>query len=705
MGNAADYMKDDEKQEVEPGADEQPKGSDVSPTPSSTSRWRRVRGSRTAPELEYKEIRRGRLPGDRFVRVVRPHGKEFKHPEPGYLVATEEAQKPVGAAAKGWAAIKRVLIGRPLASAMAPHERLTKVKALAVLSSDALSSSAYAIEEILLVLVLAGTGALFINLPVSLAIATLLGIVAFSYRQTIKAYPKGGGSYIVSKDNLGNAPALVAGSSLLIGYLLTVAVSISAGVAAITSAVPALLPYRVALAVFFVVLITIINLRGVREAGTIFSAPTYLFIFSIMVMILIGVFRAVAGGETSSPPLIMATQDLSILLVLRAFAAGCAALTGIEAISDGVPAFKPPESKNAATTLAIMATILAVLFLGVSFLAYQFGIIPQENETVVSQIARTAFGVGIPYYVVQAATMLILVLAANTAFSDFPRLSYFMARDKFLPAQFMFRGDKLAFSIGTVTLAVLAIVLILAFQASTHALMPLYAVGVFVSFTLSQSGMVRRWARIKASGWQRSMIINAIGACTTGIVASVLAASNFTSGAWIVIVLMPISVTMLMAIRRHYSRVSAELTVKNPGQIVMDARKQRVIVPVSGLDLSVLRSLSYATSISDDVTAVHITDDHEQADKMRKEWGQMGSQIPLIIVESPFRTLIPPLLRYIDAIHEQDTSVPITVVLSELIPQHWWEYPLHNQTALRLRAILFLRPNTVAVVVPYHLGH
>jgi amino acid transporter len=667
------------------------------------SHWKRVPGTDRHHELEWKEVRQGRKPGERIVRVVRPHSDEFRHSESGALVVTEKANAPRTAIGRVLQSSKRVLIGRPIATAMQHEERLTKVKALAVLSSDALSSSAYAIEEILLALVVAGSGVLFLNLPISVAIATLLAIVVFSYRQTIKAYPRGGGSYIVSKDNLGNAPALVAGSSLLIGYLLTVCVSISAGVAAITSAVQFLLPYRVELALFFIVLITVINLRGIREAGSIFTLPTYLFIVSILVMIAVSLFRAATSGGVVPPPPIEATEAVTFFLLLRAFASGCAALTGIEAISDGVPAFKPPEWRNARTTLTIMGVLLSILFLGISFLAFQFGIAPKADETVVSQIARTVFGIGIPYYIIQAATMLILVLAANTAFSDFPRLSYFMARDKFMPSQFMLRGDKLAYSIGTLTLGVLSAVLVFIFQASTHALMPLYAVGVFISFTMSQSGMVKRWTKVRGKGWQRNMIINAIGASVTASVAIILAVSNFQRGAWIVLALLPVNVMLLLSINRHYTKVSKEVALKSrPGEVVQ-THKQRVIVPLGDLDEASRRALSFAASISDDITAVHVTDDPDEASALRRQWAKYDIRVPLVILESPYRSIVPPLLRYIDAVHEQEQTLPITIVLSQLIPKHLWEYPLHYRTGLRLRAAVYTRLNTIVIELPYRL--
>lgn len=659
-----------------------------------------------SPELEYKEMRQGHRPGERYVRIIRPHRHQFRKVGPGHLAATEKVLEPKGAIGRLFGSIKRFLIGAPLATSQLAHERLSKIKALAVLSSDALSSSAYATEEILLVLVLAGTGALQLTVPISLAIAALLAIVAASYRQTIHAYPKGGGSYIVAKDNLGTAPALVAGAALLTDYVLTVAVSISSGVAAITSAVPSLYPERVLLGVAFIVLITLINLRGVRESGTIFAAPTYIFILSISAMIGLGLFKMATGAVTPSSPAIetsSVTEPVTIFLILRAFSSGCAALTGTEAISDGVPAFKPPEAKNAATTLTAMAVILGVLFLGISFLAYSFGIVPQHAETVVSQIARITFGDGPAYYFVQIATMLILVLAANTSFADFPRLSYFMARDHFMPHQFSYRGDRLAFSTGIIVLGLVSSLLVIVFHASTHALIPLYAIGVFVSFTLSQSAMVRRWWVRREPGWQRGIVINGIGAATTAIVALVIATTKFALGAWMVLLLIPTIVLTLKAIHSHYQRVADELTVERLDKPIMTLKDPLILVPISNLNLPALQALTYARSLSKNIRAIHVSDEPEEAEQLRRKWDRLATDIPLVILESPYRALAAPLLAYIDAVHQHDSSQPVTVLLAEFVPNHWWEHLLHNQAALRLRIALFFRPNTVVIDFPYRL--
>jgi amino acid transporter len=604
--------------------------------------------------------------------------------------------------------LRRVLLGRPLATSQQAHERLTKVKALAVLSSDALSSSAYATEEIVRVLVLAGAAALSLTLPIAAAIATLLVVVAISYLQTIKAYPHGGGSYIVTKDNLGVWPSLVAGSALMIDYILTVAVSVSAGVAAVTSAVQDLAPFAIEIGVGFILLITLGNLRGIRESGSIFAAPTYLFVLMAFAMIGIGMARVIQGdiptAATPDPHVTEPVEALSVFLVLKAFASGNAALTGLEAISDGVPAFQPPEWKNARITLMWMAGILGALFLGISFLTVQFTVLPSESETVISQLGRIAFGSETPvYFLFQAATMLILVLAANTAFSDFPRLSYFLARDHFLPSLFQFRGERLAFSAGIASLAIVSSILMVVFNADTHALIPLYAVGVFLSFTLSQSGMVVRWWKRREPGWQTGMPINMFGAICTGVVTIVVATEKFSHGAWMVILLIPILVLTLRAINAHYVSVRDELAIEGPDVTVPESPVPIVLVPVPNLNRATLQTLSFAHSISDDVTALFVTDDLDEAASFRKRWGQWEGDTPLVVLESPYRSLTAPLLAYVDAQRTRHPKRTIMVVLGEFVPRHWWEWLLHGQSALRLKAALFFRPNVVVADVPYHL--
>ncbi len=692
-----------------------PRTQDVSPSQPRLVRAPRRGGPKVQPDLVGRQQLRGTHPGDRYVRVVRPKSEDFQHAGPGHLVATEEALAARGTAGRTFGRIKRVVIGAPLSSAAAAHERLTKVKALAVLSSDALSSVAYATEEILHVLLLAGLGALTYSLHIGAAIVVLLLFVGVSYRQTIKAYPAGGGSYIVAKDNLGELPALIAGAALLFGYVVTVAVSIAAGVAALVSAVPELQGHRVALGLGFILLVTLLNLRGIRESGSIFAVPTYLFLVGIFVLLLIGFLRTAGEGFAAREPiapveeaLARGTRSVGLFLILRAFSSGCAALTGVEAISDGVPAFQPPEWKNARTTLTSMIGILAVMFAGITFLAHQFGVVPLEAdhpggyETVVSQIARVVFGgENLAYYYIQFATLAILILAANTAYSDFPRLAFFLARDSYLPRQFTFRGDRLAFTTGIVTLGVLSGTMLAGFVAETSRMIPLYAVGVFTAFTLSQSGMISRWLRLKEPGWQRGLAINIVGATATGLVTLVVGVSNFRKGAWVVVALIPILIMMFRAIHRHYQTAAGELAAQTP--LDPSEIQHTVIVPVAALNRVARQTLAYARSISDNVTAVHITDDEAEIETMRRAWNELGTDVPLTIIESPYRSLVGPLLHYIDEIDNQRPDDTITVILPEYIARHWWEQLLHNQTALRIKAALLFRPGTVVTSVPYHL--
>ncbi|HEY3580846.1 MAG TPA: APC family permease, partial [Pyrinomonadaceae bacterium] len=599
--------------------------------------------------------------------------------------------------------IKRLLIGRALKTEQAAHERLTKKTALAVFSSDALSSTAYATEEILLVLAVAAAAtnrqSFYYVVPVSVGIAMLLAIVAISYRQTIHAYPSGGGAYIVAKENLGQTPGLVAAAALLVDYVLTVSVSIAAGVAAITSAAQGtrfagLIDHKVILCLIFILFIALANLRGVRESGALFATPTYLFVVSFIFMIVYGLFHYwIYGG---APPVPSAEhlktaegyhlQPLTTLLLLGAFSNGCTALTGIEAISNGVPAFKKPEAQNAATTLVWMAVLLTTMFLGTSVMAYLFQVHPHENETVISQFARIMFSgrLGWFYYVVQASTAAILVLAANTSFADFPRLSSLLARDRFLPRQFANRGDKLVFSNGIIILAVFSGILVVAFGGDTSRLIPLYAVGVFLSFTLSQLGMVRRWYRTKSARWKKSIVINAIGAMATFIVLCVFIATKFIHGAWIVVVVIPLLVLLFREIHEHYVDVAKQLSMN--GLSELRPIRHSVVVPISGLHRGVITALEYAKSISRDnhVTAVYVDFEEEATAKLREKWERWGAGIKLVVLPSPYRELTRPLLKYIKRLEQQERDDVITVVLPEFIPAKWWQHILHNQSSLLL---------------------
>jgi amino acid transporter len=667
--------------------------------------------------LVRTEVRKGSLLGNERVRVVLPSHRSFRRIGTGRLEATEITQAPSKGMGRVVSNVKRVLIGAPIASAQAEHERLTKFKALAVLSSDAISSVAYATEAILLSLVAAGSSHLGLTLPISFAIVGLLAIVAISYRQTIPAYPNGGGSYIVAKDNLGTVPGLIAAASLMIDYVLTVAVSVSAGVLALVTLVPQLASYVVPIDVALVIFITVVNLRGVRESGSIFAIPTYIFIGSALLLIIVGSVKSffiLHDPIIGTFPPVQATESLTLFLVLKSFAAGCSAMTGVEAISNGVPAFKKPEARNARATLTWMAVILGTLFIGLTLLATSFGVEANSasNPTVVGQIAFKVFTgpLYFMYPVFQIATLLILTLAANTSYSDFPRLASLLARDKFLPGQFAFRGDRLAFTTGIVFLALLAILLLVVFQGITTLLINLYAVGVFLSFTLSQGGMVIHWWRLRREhkGWLRSMIINGLGSFTTLIVALVIATTKFLEGAWIVVILIPLLVLMFLAISRHYHRVEREKVSDIP--IHPQDIHHRVIVPIAGLDRAAIQSLAYARSITKHVIAVHVAIDLDDANKVREAWERWQKHLEeeeettLIIIESPYRSLSRPLLAYIDTIHELFPADTVTVILAEFVVAHWWEQILHNQTALRLKASLFFRPGIVVTSVPQHLS-
>jgi amino acid transporter len=560
----------------------------------------------------------------------------------------------------------------------------------------------------------AGAAAFGLATPIAVGIALLLITVSFSYRQTIHAYPQGGGTYIVARENLGINWSLTAASALLIDYILTVAVSVSAGVAAITSAWHWLDPYRVEIAVGLVGLVTLANLRGVKESGNVFAVPTYTFVVSMFALILSGLYNVITGHVVAAPPPEMAhipreAEALSVFLVLRAFAAGCTALTGIEAIADGVPAFKKPESKNAAATLAIMAVLLCTMFLGVTVLANAYHIIPDgspEPETANSQLARAIWGGGSPLYIVlQLATMAILVLASNTAFADFPRLASFLANDRFLPRQFTQRGDRLAFSNGIIVLGVIAAVLVLGFGAREQALLPLYAVGVFLSFTISQIGMVMRWRRLRTPGWQQSALINGLGATVTGVVLVVLAATKFLEGAWAVLLLMPFMVIGLRSIHTHYAQVAEQLSLQDarPPQAV---RRHTALVLISGVHRGVIPAIQYALSLApDNVTAVYVDLDTAATERLRAKWAQWGSGIPLVVLSSPYRSLQQPLLQYIDEVDAMYDDDVLTIVLPEFVPSKWWQYMLHNQTGLQLKAALFFSKGRVVTSVPYHLEH
>jgi amino acid transporter len=603
------------------------------------------------------------------------------------------------------ALVKRWLVGRPMPLAQARHERLSKTAALAVFASDPLSSVAYATEEILFVLILAGSIALSYSLPIAVGIATLLAIVVISYRQTVQAYPSGGGAYLVSKDNLGIYPALTAAAALLVDYVLTVAVSVVAGIAAVTSAFPPLHRYRVLLSVFVVVLIAVGNLRGVRESARLFAAPTYLFVVSILGMVAYGLVGAVFNWLPAAPfePHPPGLEGISLFLFLRAYAAGCTALTGVEAVSNGVQALKTPEGRNAATVMTTLGVLAILMFLGITYLAYDFGIAAGGDETVVSKIAHRVFGTGVFYYAIQATTMLILVFAANTSYADFPRLSSILARDRFVPRQFANQGDRLVFSNGIIILSGFAILLIVAFGGDTHALLPLYAVGVFMSFTLSQSGMVRHWLKVGGPGWRWRLVVNGLGAVATFVVLLTLAGTKFLEGAWIVVVVIPILVGTFVIMHRHYDEVARALSLE--GMTGPPPMNHTVLVLVGDLHRGVVRALQYARTLAPTaaVRGVYVETDPAFTTRLEDRWGKWGLGVPLVVLTSPYRSLLRPFLDYLDEIQSRGDDQIVTIVLPEFLPRRWWQHVLHNQTALLIKGALLFRKNTVVADVPYLL--
>jgi amino acid transporter len=613
--------------------------------------------------------------------------------------------------------VKRILVGRPLATAEQEHQRIPKTIALAVFSSDAISSTAYATEEILFVTAVGASSlqlGLNVLVPIAIAVAILLAIVTTSYRQTIYAYPNGGGSYVVTRENFkADMPSLVAGASLLVDYILTVAVSISAGVAAIVS-IPAfdgLVNQRVALGLGLIALITVVNLRGVKESGRVFAIPTYVYIVVFGALVVYGLARTYGIGPAlhhvpfnaeESEAHRVAGGSLGLFLILKGFSSGAVALTGVEAISNGVPAFRRPESKNAATTLTWMATILGSLFLGVSVLAHHLHPYPSHDQTVISQLGRAVFGTGPIYVVLQFATAAILTLAANTAYADFPRLSSIIARDGYLPRQLANRGDRLVFSNGVLVLAGAAAVLIVAFGGITNALIPLYAVGVFTSFTLSQAGMVRHHRTEQESGWRRNVVINGFGSVATAIVLLIIAITKFTGGAWVPLVLIPLIVLLFKAIHRHYQGVAKALRV--PEGYKPRRMNHTVVVLVGSPHRGVLEALAYAKSLAPNhLAAVTVVSDDEERDRIDRQWNERNIDVPLEIVYSPYRELTRPVLRFIDELDARYENDIVTVVIPEFVVRHWWGHLLHNQSALFLKGRLLFRKGTVVTSVPYHV--
>src|SRR6476659_9951150 len=654
----------------------------------------------------------GRKAGDRRIRVERPHAPYFRYAGPGQLVAREAASQPRTPAGRAFARARAVVFGRPLASEADIDERLSKVKALAIFSSDAISSSAYATEEILRVLILAGAAALLLSIEVSIAIAILLAVVAVSYRQVCRAYPNGGGAYVVARTNLAPIFGLIAAASLLIDYVMTVAVSTASAIAQIQSVAPAAYDVRIEIAFVSIGLITIANLRGLRESGNIFAVPTYLFIGLALLIVATGVSQIIAGTAQPVPPrpdsVPLGTEPLGILLLLRAFAGGSVALTGVEAIANGVPAFKPPESKNAGNTMTAMAVLLGILFVGLTIVSVAYGLRTKEagGPSIVAMAAEATLGAGSPFVpLFAAATALILFLAANTSFNAFPRLAAILAEDGYMPRQFSFRGDRLAYSWGIVLLAAIAFGLLWAFGGDTHSLIPLYSVGVFVCFTLSQIGMVRHWRSERESGWRWRATVNAFGGLLTAVVLGVVVYEKFFAGAYLVVILVPTLVGMMLFIHGQYARSQNELTVAPDLIVRAPHREERVVVPIPGMTRAVVQAINVGRSVSDDIRAVYITDDAEDAAALRADFERQIPGVPLVVVESPYRALVGPLLAYLDVLDSAwppDKQAPITfVVIPEYVARHWWERILYNQAAKRLRTVLLGRPHTVVVAVPY----
>lgn len=604
------------------------------------------------------------------------------------------------------AKIKHFLIGDPLTLDKLEEEQIPKWKALAVLSSDALSSVAYATEEVLIALLTLSAAAMAWSMPMAVGVAVLLLIITLSYQQTISAYPHGGGAYTVAKENLGETAGLVAGASLLIDYILTVSVSVSAGVENIGSAFPIILAHKVFIGILIVLLMMALNLRGIRESSNIFAYPTYFFIFSIIVLLLVGCFKLLTGATVAHAPILHETYpEVPLFLLLRAFASGCSALTGVEAISNGVPIFKKPSQANAKITMIWMSAILGVFFLGITLLAHVYGITPVHGQTVMSLLSRAIFGQNFFYYLTQVAVALILLLAANTSYADFPRLSSLLAKDRFLPRQLSSIGDRLVFSNGIIGLTVSAAILIFLFNGSTHLLIPLYAVGVFLSFTLSQLGMIVHHKKVKEPNWQRGLLINAIGAVTTFVVLIVITLTKFTHGAWIIVFLIPSLVFFFKQIKRHYLSVGHQLARDTYHQEINlnDHKKYTAIVPISGIHPGVVMAVRYALTISDDVRVCYVDVDKDATEKMLKVWEKWSQGLPLKVLNSPYRSVLGPLLTYIDDVHADSGKELVSVVVPEFITRHWYHQFLHNQMTLVLRTALRLKTGKVVTSIRYHL--
>jgi amino acid transporter len=606
--------------------------------------------------------------------------------------------------------IRDLLLGPPLPTGLLGERRLNKIRALAAFSPDALSSIAYANQEIYLGLVVAGSAGLSLAFPVAMAIVCVLLVVAVSYFQTIHAYPSGGGSWIVARANLGIGAGLVAAAALLLDYVLTAAVSLTAGVEAIASAFPVLWPHRVTVALVLLLLITLLNLRGLRETGTFLSIPVYAFLGSFFLMLGAGVWRAIQGGQQPLAPVAPpALVPLTVVLVLHAFATGCTALTGIEAISNGVPAFRPPESKNAGQTLLVMAVLMTGLFAGSIGLTQYLAVVPGPQETVLSALARTVLGRGWAYYIVQTTTLLILAVAANTSFMDYPRVAALLAKEGFLPRQLTGLGDRLVFANGILTLSFFAGVLIFIYRGDSHSLIPLFAIGAFLAFTLSQAGMVVHWWKERSRGWGLKAVINAIGALVTGLTVVIIAVTKFVDGAWITLIVIPSVIVLFLRIRSHYAEVAQELSLRGLPPSLKPVPLSRLVIPVASVHRGVIIAVDYAQGISSNITAVHVEMDPGSGEALRQDWEQWFPDIPLVVLPSPYRSMIGPLLEYLDRTDEEHNDGQLaTLVLPEFVPARAWQGLLHNQTAWLTKAALLYRRRTgnlarVVIDVPYYL--
>jgi amino acid transporter len=654
---------------------------------------------------EAIDLRRGRKPGDTRAVVARPQARYFRHGPAGTLVAKVAAIEPEHRGARLGYGARRVMFGRVLSSHEELEQRLPKWKALPIFSSDVMSSVAYASEASMFTLAAAGAGAFGLLMPISILIISLLILVTFSYRQTIRAYPNGGGSYIVAYANLGVLPGLVAAASLLVDYVLTVAVSVSAGVYNLAAALPILDGFQVPIIVLCILAVMTVNLRGLKESGSLFAAPTYIFLASMLLMIGLGVVRTLFGDAPVAPPVTpypVALEGMTMLLLMRAFADGCSAMTGTEAVANGVPAFKPPEWKNAQATMLVMSALLGSMFLGMSWLVGVTGAIPATGDSMLSQVAAAVFSGRTPlYYTLMFSTMGILILAAQTSFADFPRLASILARDGYFPRQFSYRGERLAFNSGIVALAVVSIALVLVFWGDVNRLIPLYAIGVFTSFTLSQSGMVRHWWSERGPGWRRSMAINGLGAAVTAVVVVIFAVAKFALGAWIVLIIVPVIVVAMVLIGREYAASEEELFVRPESQITAPTRRQRVVVPLSDMRRDAIQAIKFGLTMSDDVVAVHVTDDLERAEALRRRFSRQVPGVELLIVESPYRELVQPLIRYLEMLAARDADTVTIVLVPERVIHHWWERLLYNQNAHRIRDALTGYPGILVADVPF----